>query len=163
MLKLGRHLNQKKEALFFVCARYICAIVYLGMSTVSLGSEKVLFQMKERITFIPSHLCPHWPNTVITCRSSPHPTFLLTFQLDVFSSSSSFHLLITLCTQLTRIKEQLQSRRRKLELKGFSLFLPLPLFSFLNKFSSNSRVQRGATSARARPAASSPFLFTLSA
>ena len=38
-----------------------------------------------------------------------------------FSFPSSFHLLITLCTQPTQIKEQLQSRSRKLELKGFSL------------------------------------------
>lgn len=66
----------------------------------------------------------------------------------------SFHLLIALCTQLTQIKEQLQSRSRKLELKGFSLFLPLPLSSFLNtslQTAQASRVLSEATSAWARP------------
>lgn len=43
----------------------------------------------------------------------------------------SLHLLITLWTQLTQIKEKLQSWSRKLELKGFSLFLPLHCSSFL--------------------------------
>lgn len=41
LLKLGRHLNQKEEALCFVYVLYKCAIVYLKMFTRSLRSKKV--------------------------------------------------------------------------------------------------------------------------
>lgn len=59
----------------------------------------------------------------------------LMFFFFFFPFPSSFHLLITLCTQPTQIKEQLQSRSRKLELKGFSLSFYLLLLLLSPRFS----------------------------
>lgn len=73
----------------------------------------------------------------------------------------SFHLLITLCTQLSKIKEQLQSRSRKLELKGFSLFLPAPSLLTSRHFSSNGSASLSAERGDVCPSRavpSSPFL-----
>lgn len=75
--------------------------------------------------------------------------------------SLSFHLLITLCTQLTQIKEQLQSRSRKLELKGCSLLSASPSFLISRHLSSNSsgepNAERGDV-CLSQVVPSSPFL-----
>lgn len=44
LLKLGRHLNQKEEALCFVYVLYKCAIVYLN---VYLGVRRCFFQIRK--------------------------------------------------------------------------------------------------------------------
>lgn len=73
----------------------------------------------------------------------------------------SFHLLITLCTQLTQIKEQLQSRSRKLELKGFSPLSTSPSLLISRHFSSNSSGEPSAERGNvclSQAVPSSPFL-----
>lgn len=86
----------------------------------------VLFQKREQITTALSHFWPplagHSNGTSIINSFSISPCLLVWCFFLFF-----FHLLITLCTQLAQIKEQLQSRSRKLELKGFSLTFYLSL------------------------------------
>ena len=139
LLKIGKTpLIKKEEASCFVYVLYKC---HLCTYRCLLGSEKVFFffflQTRGTNPDFPSP-APRWPDAVTVRQSSPHPTFspCLLVWCFFFSFPSSFDLLITLCTQPTQIKEQLQSRSRKLELKGLSLSLsllpPPPLSSFLD-------------------------------
>lgn len=75
-------------------------------------------------------------------------------------SSSTLHLLITLCTQLTQIRGRLQSWSRKLELKGFSLSLSLLPSSFSRHFSSNGVRQTERRARRRLPRVRAGTLFT---
>lgn len=114
-----------------------------------LGSEKVLLQTREEMITSSSDFCPHWSDSVIACQSSP----------------PSFHLLITLCTQVTQIKERLQSQSRKLELKGFlSFYLSLfprfltPLFKELRQAEGWAR--QCLPEPNSEPSSPSPFTFS---
>lgn len=123
LLKIGKTPLIKRRKLHVLCMSCISApFVYLKMF--AREWRGAFFRRggnKSRL----SRSCPRWPDTVTARQSSPHPTFspcLLVWCFSFFFPfPSSFHLLITLCTQPTQIKEQLQSRSRKLELKGFSL------------------------------------------
>lgn len=125
--------------MFCVCTVYVCHCVPIDVYQEVRECEGAFFSDEgTNLKTTLSHFCPHWLDTVIACQSSPHPTFLLACQFDGFFFFS-IHLLITLCTQLTQIKEQLQSRSRKLELKGFSLSLSTsPSLLISRHFSSNS-------------------------
>lgn len=123
LLKIGKTPLIKRRKLHVLCMSCISApFVYLKMF--AREWRGAFFRRggnKSRL----SRSCPRWPDAVTARQSSPHPTFspcLLVWCFSFFFPfPSSFHLLITLCTQPTQIKEQLQSRSRKLELKGFSL------------------------------------------
>lgn len=123
LLKIGKTPLIKRRKLHVLCMSCISApFVYLKMF--AREWRGAFFRRggnKSRL----SCSCPRWPDAVTARQSSPHPTFspcLLVWCFSFFFPfPSSFHLLITLCTQPTQIKEQLQSRSRKLELKGFSL------------------------------------------
>lgn len=123
LLKIGKTPLIKRRKLHVLCMSCISApFVYLKMF--AREWRGAFFRRggnKSRL----SRSCPRWPDAVTARQSSPHPTFspcLLVWCFSFFFPfPSSFHLLITVCTQPTQIKEQLQSRSRKLELKGFSL------------------------------------------
>lgn len=123
LLKIGKTPLIKRRKLHVLCMSCISApFVYLKMFVREWrGAFFRRGGNKSRL----SRSCPRWPDAVTARQSSPHPTFspcLLVWCFSFFFPfPSSFHLLITLCTQPTQIKEQLQSRSRKLELKGFSL------------------------------------------
>lgn len=120
-LKLGRHLNHKEEAL-----RSVCVPKYVA--------EK---------DGAPPDQGFHFLTTATTGRTQQlhdYHHLILYFSLPVsLMFFFSFHLLITLWTQLTQIKEQLQSPGRKLELKGFS-----PSLLISQHFSSNSSGESSA-------------------
>lgn len=123
LLKIGKTPLIKRRKLHVLCMSCISApFVYLKMFVREWrGAFFRRGGNKSRL----SRSCPRWPDAVTARQSSPHPTFspcLLVWCFSFFFPfPSSFHLLITVCTQPTQIKEQLQSRSRKLELKGFSL------------------------------------------
>lgn len=150
LLKIGKTPLIKRRKLHVLCMSCISApFVYLKMF--AREWRGAFFRRggnKSRL----SRSCPRWPDTVTARQSSPHPTFspcLLVWCFSFFFPfPSSFHLLITLCTQPTQIKEQLQSRSRKLELKGFSLSFYLLLLLLSPRFSTllfkQLRPSRGA-------------------
>lgn len=124
LLKIGKTPLIKRRKLHVLCMSCISApFVYLKM-----------FAREWRGAFFrrggnKSRLSPLLPPLAGRGNSASIITSSYIFSLPVslmfffffFPFPSSFHLLITLCTQPTQIKEQLQSRSRKLELKGFSL------------------------------------------
>lgn len=123
LLKIGKTPLIKRRKLHVLCMSCISApFVYLKMFV---REWRGAFFRRGGNKSRRSRSCPRWPDAVTARQSSPHPTFspcLLVWCFSFFFPfPSSFHLLITLCTQPTQIKEQLQSRSRKLELKGFSL------------------------------------------
>lgn len=150
LLKIGKTPLIKRRKLHVLCMSCISApFVYLKMF--AREWRGAFFRRggnKSRL----SRSCPRWPDAVTARQSSPHPTFspcLLVWCFSFFFPfPSSFHLLITLCTQPTQIKEQLQSRSRKLELKGFSLSFYLLLLLLSPRFSTllfkQLRPSRGA-------------------
>lgn len=150
LLKIGKTPLIKRRKLHVLCMSCISApFVYLKMFVREWrGAFFRRGGNKSRL----SRSCPRWPDTVTARQSSPHPTFspcLLVWCFSFFFPfPSSFHLLITLCTQPTQIKEQLQSRSRKLELKGFSLSFYLLLLLLSPRFSTllfkQLRPSRGA-------------------
>lgn len=138
-LKLGRHHNQKEEAL---CFMYV------------LSKWAVVYQLRNDPLSLLPQVARHSSSLSITTSSTS--SRLLVWCLLFFFPP----LLITLCTQLTQIKEQLQSRSRKLDLKGLSLFLPLSLFFPPPSNSSGGEpgAERGHVCPR-RAVPSSPSLF----
>lgn len=150
LLKIGKTPLIKRRKLHVLCMSCISApFVYLKMFVREWrGAFFRRGGNKSRL----SCSCPRWPDAVTARQSSPHPTFspcLLVWCFSFFFPfPSSFHLLITLCTQPTQIKEQLQSRSRKLELKGFSLSFYLLLLLLSPRFSTllfkQLRPSRGA-------------------
>lgn len=150
LLKIGKTPLIKRRKLHVLCMSCISApFVYLKMFVREWrGAFFRRGGNKSRL----SRSCPRWPDAVTARQSSPHPTFspcLLVWCFSFFFPfPSSFHLLITLCTQPTQIKEQLQSRSRKLELKGFSLSFYLLLLLLSPRFSTllfkQLRPSRGA-------------------
>lgn len=154
LLKLGRHLNQKEYV--FVCIS--APFVYLKM----FNREWEGAFSNEGTNYNPFPLLPplawHSNSTSIITSSYISPCLL------VWCFFFSFHLLITLCTQPTQIKEQLQSRSRKLELKGVLSLSTSPSLSphfstLLFKQLRRAEVLSEAVSAWAGAVPSSPFPF----
>lgn len=137
-LNLGRHLHQK-EALCFV---YVLKSVRHCVPT-------DVYQGRRRCCSDDRRMLTTYPDWLIACQSSPRLTHLGV----MFSPSLSISW-----SRSAKIKEQLQSRSRKRELKGLLSLSTSPSSSFPDSSSNSSDEPSEVTPVRAKLYPLSPFL-----